>query len=1322
MRIRFTVAAWSLLTVTVWPNAASAQATCTASDTAVIAVNPGDAVALAGDCAALLNVMDTLRGTGALNWTNTLSIASWDGIALASNKNRVAGLTLRRKGLSGGTIPDLSALASLSSLTLHASELSGSIVAAHFPPNLQELDLAGNELTGSIPDLSKLTSLEELHLSTNELTGNIVAEHFPADIEELILFSNDLTGSIPDLSELANLESLNLTENRLSGSIPDLSKLAGLQTLVLSDNDLTGNIPDLSKLAGLRTLALDDNELTGSIPDLSKLTSLRTLRLSDNELTGNIPDLSKLTSLRTLWLHRNSLTGEIPDLSALANLQSLVLSDNELTGNIPDPSKLTSLRTLWLHRNSLTGEIPDLSALANLRYLDLAWNRLTGGVSPQLDDLTALRELSLCGNDLAASATLPTALETRRTGNLLTVYSCLRLADAEGPEGTFLSFGVAHSTWPVRGGESLTLSFRTANGTATSADYAAATGSVTVPAIGAAKTAATAEIRVAAFTDDLVEDEEEFTVRVAVPRGRAVLALRLTAEGTIRDTPPPLPDPDPPPQPDPDPPPEPPACESRVAPYWRGTGGFAARPSDGRSAVLRLRCGGASYSSREYAGDDGLIVRAVRPSTCIAQDGQPLWGELAIEGIEDGGWYWINGDRNVALAPLVCESSLNPGLRPPVPAGITAYPRGDRRFVLTVAGRLHGTLMTHDRTGFMGIVPHLTDTKGGGRTRRALLEGSRRSRWPAAGRERGHVPSDVRRRPDRELPARSRRERNHRFPVARLLRRRRRPDRGRVASGRPGRRRLVLAEQGQVVHRRRSRSAAAVQARRLFRRRAAAPKECRPGDVDRTHRPGWRGRRTRTMGKPLQPALPVRNRTEDRTSAMIAPQPTGRQRQLDLEGGAGAPVLPHPRLPAVGGGDAADDRESQAGAAATSRVEQVEHPLPVRGGDARPVVADREHDRSRPGFRFEAENGTVAVAHRRHRIVDQVQQQLVHLLSIDLKGNAAAAVADLHGDAGGPELAGHHLGAVAQEFGRSRLLELQLLRTRIAQEVGHEAFQATDFRTRDRDQTLRGARRHLFLEHLHVQVQRVQGTADLVREAGSEGADVGHLFRLLRLPLDQGGPPRKAAVEQVAGHEQRDGQHRDDRGLAQQLTAQGHEPLLQLAARDPDLEGAYRADRYRHDLVGHLVGHRLRDQRRRLQVRRASDVGAGFVPAIAEHQVTLAVEDLDGLDDVALHQHGIDVAARLRFGRHRRVQVATGALHPARDTLGEVLRLRPGLDHDPVQLPLGQRPENQPAEQGEVGENEGAEDRRPGAPAPLTSVPADPVPHARTVQDSRGVR
>ncbi len=814
MRIRFTVAAWSLLTVTVWPNAASAQATCTASDTAVIAVNPGDAVALAGDCAALLNVMDTLRGTGALNWTNTLSIASWDGIALASNKNRVAGLTLRRKGLSGGTIPDLSALASLSSLTLHASELSGSIVAAHFPPNLQELDLAGNELTGSIPDLSKLTSLEELHLSTNELTGNIVAEHFPADIEELILFSNDLTGSIPDLSkltslreltlqandltgnipdlskltglealvvsaneltgsvpdlskltslqtlllsdndltgnipdlskltnlatlqidnndltgsipdlsELANLESLNLTENRLSGSIPDLSKLAGLQTLVLSDNDLTGNIPDLSKLAGLRTLALDDNELTGSIPDLSKLTSLRTLRLSDNELTGNIPDLSKLTSLRTLWLHRNSLTGEIPDLSALANLQSLVLSDNELTGNIPDPSKLTSLRTLWLHRNSLTGEIPDLSALANLRYLDLAWNRLTGGVSPQLDDLTALRELSLCGNDLAASATLPTALETRRTGNLLTVYSCLRLADAEGPEGTFLSFGVAHSTWPVRGGESLTLSFRTANGTATSADYAAATGSVTVPAIGAAKTAATAEIRVAAFTDDLVEDEEEFTVRVAVPRGRAVLALRLTAEGTIRDTPPPLPDPDPPPlpdpdpppQPDPDPPPEPPACESRVAPYWRGTGGFAARPSDGRSAVLRLRCGGASYSSREYAGDDGLIVRAVRPSTCIAQDGQPLWGELAIEGIEDGGWYWINGDRNVALAPLVCESSLNPGLRPPVPAGITAYPRGDRRFVLTVAGRLHGTLMTHDRTGFMGIVPHLTDTKGGG--------------------------------------------------------------------------------------------------------------------------------------------------------------------------------------------------------------------------------------------------------------------------------------------------------------------------------------------------------------------------------------------------------------------------------------------------------------------------------------------------------------------------------------------------------------------------------------------------------------------------------
>ena len=125
---------------------------------------------------------------------------------------------------------------------------------------------------------------------------------------------------------------------------------------------------------------------------------------------------------------------------------------------------------------------------------------------------------------------------------------------------------------------------------------------------------------------------------------------------------------------------------------------------------MRLRCGRWNYESREYAGQDGLIVRLVKVEACVGRE-----GELTFEGIDDDGWYWINGDYNAALAPLVRESSLRPELRPPIPDGVTASPSGDRRFMLSVTGRLHGTLVEHEANGFIGIIPHIADLEGAGR-------------------------------------------------------------------------------------------------------------------------------------------------------------------------------------------------------------------------------------------------------------------------------------------------------------------------------------------------------------------------------------------------------------------------------------------------------------------------------------------------------------------------------------------------------------------------------------------------------------------------------
>ncbi len=112
------------------------------SETGATAVtNPSTTnTGLAGDCEVLLVAKDTLRGTGSLNWSTGTAIGSWDGVTVSGTPNRVTGLSLGSRSLTG-SIPW--ELGSLSELT--------------------NLDLSGNSLTGSIPPelglLSKLTSL-----------------------------------------------------------------------------------------------------------------------------------------------------------------------------------------------------------------------------------------------------------------------------------------------------------------------------------------------------------------------------------------------------------------------------------------------------------------------------------------------------------------------------------------------------------------------------------------------------------------------------------------------------------------------------------------------------------------------------------------------------------------------------------------------------------------------------------------------------------------------------------------------------------------------------------------------------------------------------------------------------------------------------------------------------------------------------------------------------------------------------------------------------------------------------------------------------------
>ena len=98
---------------------------------------------LAGDCAALLAARDALEGGDALNWSESLPPAEWDGVTVSGEPPRVTGLDLSGRGLGGGIPPALGKLSAL-----------------------EHLDLSGNDLSGTIPpELTELTELRTLALN-----------------------------------------------------------------------------------------------------------------------------------------------------------------------------------------------------------------------------------------------------------------------------------------------------------------------------------------------------------------------------------------------------------------------------------------------------------------------------------------------------------------------------------------------------------------------------------------------------------------------------------------------------------------------------------------------------------------------------------------------------------------------------------------------------------------------------------------------------------------------------------------------------------------------------------------------------------------------------------------------------------------------------------------------------------------------------------------------------------------------------------------------------------------------------------------------------
>ena len=106
---------------------------------------------LVADCVALLASRDALRGEAALDWGGDLAIGRWEGVAVEGEPPRVVRLDLRGKGLTGAIPRGLGEMERLSTLILVDNALTGGIPRSIGRLGLDEVRLAGNELTGCVP-------------------------------------------------------------------------------------------------------------------------------------------------------------------------------------------------------------------------------------------------------------------------------------------------------------------------------------------------------------------------------------------------------------------------------------------------------------------------------------------------------------------------------------------------------------------------------------------------------------------------------------------------------------------------------------------------------------------------------------------------------------------------------------------------------------------------------------------------------------------------------------------------------------------------------------------------------------------------------------------------------------------------------------------------------------------------------------------------------------------------------------------------------------------------------------------------------------------
>ena len=228
-----------------------------------------------------------------------------------------------------------------------------------------ELDLSGQNLSILPPEIGNLTQLKKLILGKYQYDENgnyidIIGNNlrvFPVEIgllnnlEELQIAANQVSNLPSEIGQLTNLQSLHLSRNQLRNLPSEIGQLTNLQSLYLSVNQVSNLPSEIGQLTNLQSLHLSINQVRNLPSEIGQLTNLQSLHLWGNKLRNLPSEIGQLTNLQSLDLSGNQLSSLPSEIGQLTNLQSLNLRGNQLSSLASEIRQMPNLEKLDLRGN-----------------------------------------------------------------------------------------------------------------------------------------------------------------------------------------------------------------------------------------------------------------------------------------------------------------------------------------------------------------------------------------------------------------------------------------------------------------------------------------------------------------------------------------------------------------------------------------------------------------------------------------------------------------------------------------------------------------------------------------------------------------------------------------------------------------------------------------------------------------------------------------------------------------------------------------------------------------------------------------------------------